>query len=41
MEVWEAAIAYQDLNEEYESEIGIATAVVEQAYKVLNHGKII
>ena len=30
-----AAIAYQDLNEEYESEIGIATAVIEQAYKVL------
>ena len=30
-----AAVAYQDLNEEYESEIGIATAVIEQAYKVL------
>ena len=32
--LWKA-VAYQDLNEEYESEIGIATAVVEQAYKVL------
>ena len=30
-----AAIAYQDLNEDYETEIGIATAVIEQAYKVL------
>jgi len=31
----EAAIAYQDLNEDYETEIGIATAAIEQAYKVL------
>ena len=31
----DAAIAYQDLNEPIETEIGIATAMIEQAYKAL------